>query len=135
LNSPTGPRGDERERRWPAAICAGIVGHVNLLLGETRAACRSRDAAGKYRPRHPASSARDADANVAGMYANRPRAAARPDFRKGFARLCAARAEFDAWLFHLQIGESPILRAPSGYKIALDHCGGLIGTAAMPTAR
>jgi len=59
----------------PAAICAGIVGHVNLLLGEAaRAVLEAEIAASGQRfrgIRH--SSAWDADANVAGMYATRPK--------------------------------------------------------------
>src|SRR6202034_2107038 len=53
----------------PAAVCAGIVGHVNLLQGEgARAVLEAEISAGQGRfrgIRH--SSAWDADANVAGM--------------------------------------------------------------------
>jgi len=59
----------------PAAICAGIVSHVNLLLGEAaRPVLEAEIAAGNGRfrgIRH--SSAWDADADVAGMYATRPK--------------------------------------------------------------
>src|SRR5580692_8149389 len=60
----------------PAAVCAGIVGHVNLLLGESaRAVLEAEIAAGQGRfrgIRH--SSAWDADPAVAHMYATRPKA-------------------------------------------------------------
>src|ERR1700723_3378390 len=59
----------------PAAVCAGIVGHGNLLLGEgARAVLEAEISTGQGRfrgIRH--SSAWDADADVAGMYATRPK--------------------------------------------------------------
>ena len=58
-----------------AAICAGIVSHVNLLLGDgAKAVLEAEIVAGNGRfrgIRH--SSAWDADPNVAGMYATRPK--------------------------------------------------------------
>jgi predicted TIM-barrel fold metal-dependent hydrolase len=115
----------------PAAICAGIVGHVNLLLGE-----RARDVleaeiaagGGRFRGiRH--SSAWDADADVAGMYATRPKGLLLdPTFRKGFACLAPLALSFDAWLFHPQIGDLiDLARAFPDTKIMLDHCGGPVG--------
>src|SRR5258706_11966635 len=91
----------------PAAICAGIVGHVNLLGEGARGVLEAEIAAGNGRfrgIRH--SSAWDADANVAGMYAMRPKGLLLdPTFRKGFAFLATLGLSFDAWLFHPQIGE------------------------------
>ena len=115
----------------PAAICAGIVGHVNLLLGEgARAVLEAELAAGQGRfrgIRH--SSAWDADADVAGMYATRPKGLLLDTaFRKGFACLAPLGLSFDAWLFHPQITElTDLARAFPDTKIVLDHCGGPIG--------
>src|ERR1700694_5806973 len=115
----------------PAVICAGIVGHANLLLGEAaRAVLEAEIAAGQGRfrgIRH--SSAWDADANVAGMYATRPKGLLLdPTFRKGFACLAPLGLSFDAWLFHPQIGElADLARAFPDTKIVLDHCGGPLG--------
>jgi predicted TIM-barrel fold metal-dependent hydrolase len=115
----------------PAAICAGIVGHVNLSLGEgARAVLEAEIAAGQGRfrgIRH--SSAWDADADVAGMYATRPRGLLLDTtFRKGFACLAPLGLSFDSWLFHPQIGElTDLARAFPDTKIVLDHCGGPIG--------
>jgi predicted TIM-barrel fold metal-dependent hydrolase len=115
----------------PAAICAGIVGHANLLLGEgARAVLEAEIAAGggRFRGiRH--SSAWDADANVAHMYATRPKGLLLdPTFRKGFACLAPLGLSFDAWLFHPQIGElTDLARAFPDTKIVLDHCGGPVG--------
>ena len=75
------------------------------------------------------SSAWDADADVAGMYATRPRGLLLDTtFRKGFACLAPLGLSFDSWLFHPQIGElTDLARAFPDTKIVLDHCGGPIG--------
>jgi predicted TIM-barrel fold metal-dependent hydrolase len=115
----------------PAAICAGIVSHANLMLGEgARAVLEAEIAAGQGRfrgIRH--SSAWDADADVAGMYATRPKGLLLdPTFRKGFACLAPLALSFDAWLFHPQIGElTDLACAFPDTQIVLDHCGGPIG--------
>src|SRR5271155_2587058 len=115
----------------PAAVCAGIVGHVNLLLGEdARPVLEAEIAAGQGRfrgIRH--SSAWDADPDVAYMYATRPKGLLLDStFRKGFACLAPFGLSFDAWLFHPQIGElAGLARAFPETKIVLDHCGGPVG--------
>jgi predicted TIM-barrel fold metal-dependent hydrolase len=114
-----------------AAVCAGIVGHANLLQGEgARAVLEAEIAAGQGRLRgirH--SSAWDADADVAGMYATRPKGLLLDStFRKGFACLAPLGLSFDAWLFHPQIGElTDLARAFPDTRIVLDHCGGPVG--------
>ncbi len=116
----------------PAAVCAGIVGHVNLLLGDgARSVLEAEISAGQGRfrgIRH--SSAWDADADVAGMYATRPKGLLLDStFRKGFACLAPLGLSFDSWLFHPQIGElADLARAFPDTKIVLDHCGGPAGT-------
>jgi predicted TIM-barrel fold metal-dependent hydrolase len=114
-----------------AAICAGIVGHTNLLLAEAARPVLEADIAaggGRFRGiRH--SSAWDADAEVAGIYATRPKGLLLdPVFRKGFSCLAPLGLSFDAWLFHPQIGElADLARAFPDTQIVLDHCGGPIG--------
>ncbi|MCP3372884.1 amidohydrolase family protein [Bradyrhizobium cajani] len=114
-----------------AAICAGIVSHVNLLLGDAaRPVLEAEIAAGNGRfrgIRH--SSAWDEDPVVAGMYANRPKGLLQdPAFRRGFACLAPLNLSFDAWLFHPQIGElAELARAFPDTRIVLDHCGGPAG--------
>ena len=114
-----------------AAICAGIVSHVNLLLGDgARAVLEAEIAAGNGRfrgIRH--SSAWDEDPKVAGMYASRPKHLLLDStFRKGFACLAPLNLSFDAWLFHPQIGElTDLARAFPDTRIVLDHCGGPAG--------
>jgi predicted TIM-barrel fold metal-dependent hydrolase len=115
----------------PARICAGIVGHANLLLGHAaRGVLEAEIAAGNGRfrgIRH--SSAWDADPEVAHMYATRPKGLLLdPTFRKGFACLAPLGLSFDAWLFHPQIGDLvDLARAFPDTKIVLDHCGGPVG--------
>ena len=122
-----------------AAICAGIVGHANLLLGEAaRAVLEAEIAAGNGRfrgIRH--SSPWDADPDVAGMYALRPKGLLLdPTFRKGFACLAPLDLSFDSWLFHPQIGElADIARAFPDTQIVLDHCGGPIGVGSYANRR
>jgi predicted TIM-barrel fold metal-dependent hydrolase len=114
-----------------ALICAGIVSHVNLLLGDgAKAVLEAEIAAGNGRfrgIRH--SSAWDADSNVAHMYASRPKGLLLDStFRKGFACLAPLGLSFDAWLFHPQIGElTDLARAFPDTRICLDHCGGPVG--------
>ena len=114
-----------------ASICAGIVGHVNLLLGDgARAVLEAEIAAGggRFRGiRH--SSAWDADPNVAHMYATRPKGLLLdPTFHRGFACLAPLGLSFDAWLFHPQIGElADLARTFPDTRIVLDHCGGPVG--------
>jgi predicted TIM-barrel fold metal-dependent hydrolase len=114
-----------------ARICAGIVSHVNLLLGEhARPVLEAEIAAGNGRfrgIRH--SSAWDADPDVAGMYATRPKGLLLDaTFRKGFACLAALGLSFDAWLFHPQLGEFiDLARAFPDTRNILDHCGGPVG--------
>lgn len=113
------------------AMCAGIVSHVNLLLGDgAKAVLEAEIAAGNGRfrgIRH--SSAWDPDPEVAGMYASRPKGLLLDaTFRKGFACLAPLGLSFDAWLFHPQIGElTDLARAFPETRIVLDHCGGPAG--------
>jgi predicted TIM-barrel fold metal-dependent hydrolase len=114
-----------------ALICAGIVSHVNLLLGDgARAVLEAEIAAGNGRfrgIRH--SSAWDADLSVAGMYATRPKGLLLDSaFRKGFACLAPLDLSFDAWLFHPQLDEfTDLACAFPDTRIILDHCGGPVG--------
>jgi predicted TIM-barrel fold metal-dependent hydrolase len=122
-----------------AEICAGIVGHVNLMLGEAaRDVLEAEIAAGNGRfrgIRH--SSPWDADPEVAGIYALRPKGLLLdPTFRKGFACLAPLGLSYDSWLFHPQIGElADLARAFPDTRIVLDHCGGPIGVGGYANRR
>jgi predicted TIM-barrel fold metal-dependent hydrolase len=114
-----------------ALICAGIVSHVNLLLGDGAKAVLEAEITagdGRFRGiRH--SSAWDADPNVAHMYATRPKGLLLDSaFRRGFACLAPLSLSFDAWLFHPQLNEFvDLARAFPDTRICLDHCGGPVG--------
>ena len=122
-----------------AALCAGIVGHANLLLGDAaRAVLEAEIAAGNGRfrgIRH--ASAWDADASIGGNYSTRPKGLLLDTtFRKGFACLAPLGLSFDAWLFHPQIGElTDLARAFPDTRIVLDHCGGPIGVGSYANRR
>src|SRR5262245_58480038 len=113
------------------AMCAGIVSHVNLLLGDDAKAVLEAEIAagnGRFRGiRH--SSAWDPDPDVAGMYASRPKGLLLDaTFRKGFACLAPLGLSFDAWLFHPQLPDFvDLARAFPDTRIVLDHCGGPAG--------
>lgn len=115
----------------PAQVCAVIVSHANLSLGDdVRPVLEAQIKAGngRYRGiRHI--SAWDADATVAGAYAQRPKhLLGEEQFRKGFAHLGQLGLTFDAWLYHPQIPElADLARAFPDQKIVLDHCGGPVG--------
>ena len=122
-----------------AAICAGIVSHVNLLLGDSAKPVLEAEIAagnGRYRGiRH--SSPWDADPEVAGIYAMRPKGLLLDStFRKGFACLAPLGLSFDAWLFQPQIGDlADLARAFPDTRIVLDHCGGPIGLGSYASRR
>jgi predicted TIM-barrel fold metal-dependent hydrolase len=122
-----------------AALCAGIVGHANLLLGEAaRAVLEAEIAAGNGRfrgIRH--ASAWDADASIGGTYSTRPKGLLLDTtFRRGFACLAPLGLSFDAWLFHPQIGElTDLARTFPDTRIVLDHCGGPIGVGSYANRR
>src|ERR1700750_1901471 len=114
-----------------ARVCTCIVGPDSLLLGAgAKAVLEAEIAAGNGRfrgIRH--SSPWDADKDVAGFYATRPKGLLLDaTFRKGFACLAPLNLNFDAWLFHPQLGEfADLARAFPNTRICLDHCGGVIG--------
>lgn len=115
----------------PIRMCAGIVGHADLTLGDRVQAVLEAEIAagdGRFRGiRH--SAAWDADTAVASIYPLKPRGLmASTAFRDGFARLAPLGLSFDAWLFQPQIDELADLagRFPET-PIVLNHCGGPIG--------
>jgi pimeloyl-ACP methyl ester carboxylesterase/predicted TIM-barrel fold metal-dependent hydrolase len=115
----------------PTRVCAGIVGHADLRLGDRVQEvleAHLRAGAGRFRGiRHIV--AWDADPvtlnpnNPAppGLLADRV-------FRAGFARLAPLSLSFDAWLFHPQIPElTDLARAFPDTAIVLNHVGGPLG--------
>lgn len=120
-------------------VCAAIVSHVNLTFGDEAKPvleAQIRAGNGRYRGiRH--ASAWDADPDVAGGYASRPKGLlADANFRKGFAHLAPLGLTYDAWLFHPQIPElADLARAFPQTTIVLDHCGGPVGLGSYANRR
>lgn len=115
----------------PAKICQGIVGHVDLRLGDqARDVLEAHIRAGgdRFRGiRHI--TAWDADqALMNPAYAPPPRLMYDETFRKGFACLAPLNLSFDAWLYHPQIPDlTDLAGAFPGTQICLDHVGGPLG--------
>jgi len=111
-------------------VCAGIVGHANLMLGsrvEPVLAALMRAGGDRFRGiRHitawdPAMSTNPNYPATAGMLSDRT-------FRDGFAALGRLGLSFDAWLYHPQIDDVGSLAAAfPNTKIVLNHVGGPLG--------
>jgi predicted TIM-barrel fold metal-dependent hydrolase len=115
----------------PGRICAGIVGHADLRLGDAvEKVLRAHIRAGgdRFRGiRHIV--AWDEDPVVLNPGNPAPRGLlGDADFRRGFARLAPLEMSFEAWLYHPQIPElTALARAFPGTKIVLNHVGGPLG--------
>lgn len=115
----------------PARACAGIVGTVDLMLGDkARAVLEAHLAAagGRFRGiRHGA--AWDADPKVLGPLANRPEGVYRDaTFRQGFAHLGRLGLSFDAWMLEPQLPDlMDLAKAFPDTTIVLDHVGAPLG--------
>jgi len=112
-------------------VCAGIVGSADLTLGApVEKVLDAMIAAGGGRFRgirfitatHP-------DQAVWGSLVNRPAGLLMDRrVREGVARLAPLGLSFDAWLYHIQLGELvDLARAFPETQIVLDHVGGAIG--------
>jgi predicted TIM-barrel fold metal-dependent hydrolase len=114
-----------------ARACAGIVGHVDLMLGEAaRPVLEAQIHAGNGRfkgIRH--SAAYDADPEVLGPLARRPSGVyLDATFRRGFAQLAPLGLSFDAWLLEPQLPDLiDLARAFPETAIVLDHVGTPLG--------
>jgi L-fuconolactonase len=120
-------------------ICAGIVGHADLMLGkrvERILEAHMRAGGDRLRGvRHIV--AWDADSSVRNpAYVTTPRMMADDNFREGFAVLGRLGLSFDAWLFHPQIDElADLARTFPDTPIVLNYVGGPIGIGAYAGQR
>lgn len=130
---------ERAEARGLGDVCAGIVGHADLLLGDAvRPVLDAHVAAGggRFRGiRHIL--AWDADARLLNpAYPTTEAMMASPAFRAGFAHLAPLGLSFDAWLHFHQIPRLiDLARAFPEVPIALDHCGGILGVGAYAGSR
>jgi predicted TIM-barrel fold metal-dependent hydrolase len=118
------------ERGAKTRICAGIVGHVDLRIGDrVDDVLKSHVAVanGRFRgirhitARHHGILASISTPPTFGLMAE-------PSFRKGFRWLRDHGMSFDAWLYHTQIDQLvDLARAFHDVPIVLNHVGGPLG--------
>jgi len=115
----------------PIRACAGIVGMVDLMLGDGVVPLLERHIrAGGERFR----GVRNQTAWHAAPEINsnpvppRPGLLSEPAFRRGASRLAERGLLLDIWAYHTQLDEVLALaRALPGLTVVLDHCGGPLG--------
>ncbi len=115
----------------PIDICAGIVGYVDLRLGDrAKAVLEAQIETGKGRFRGIRNiSAWHPDPAARGSLSNPPHdLLLQPDFRKGFAHLAPLGLTFDAYMYHSQLSDlRDLARAFPTTSIVIDHSGGMLG--------
>ena len=112
-------------------IAAGIVGNVNLLLGDEAGAvldAHLQAAPGRFKGIRN-SSVYHPDPAARGSLANPPPGLLLDaQFRRGFAHLAPRGLSFDAWMYHTQLDDViDLAQAFPGTTIILNHLGGPIG--------
>jgi predicted TIM-barrel fold metal-dependent hydrolase len=112
-------------------VCAGIVGHADLMLGgavEAVLEAMIRAGGGRFRGIRYISASHPEQA-AWGALVRRPEGLLRePRVREGFARLAPLGLCFDAFMYHTQLGDLvELARAFPATPIVLDHVGGAIG--------
>lgn len=114
----------------PTRLCAAIVGHADLRLGDgVKPVLEALMAASpRFKGiRHAA--AWDADPEVLGPPFHAPQGLYLDEkFREGFAHLARMGLTFDAWLLEPQLGDVlNLARLFPDQTIVLDHCGTPLG--------
>jgi L-fuconolactonase len=114
------------------AICAGIVGKVDLRIGDAaKGVLEAHIAAGggRYRGIRAAHGAYDAHPAVLGAAFNGvPQLHLAGNFRAGFRHLAPLGLSYDAWQLEYQLGELvDLVRAFPETQVIVNHLGGLFG--------
>jgi L-fuconolactonase len=113
-----------------ARLCAGIVGGVDLRLGdsvEEVLAAHVQAGGGRYRGVR-SRIVFDEDAGILGADIGGPHVLLDAAFHRGFARLNALGLSFDAWLLEPQLPDLiELARAFPDTQIILDHVGAPVG--------
>ena len=110
--------------------CAGIIGYADLLLGaDVQEVLQAHIVAGggRFRGiRHAV--CWDADAAIMSpLNKATPGMLLDPNYRAGVARLAPLGLNFEAWLYHTQIGElADLARVFPETSFVLDHVGGVV---------
>ncbi len=114
-----------------ARVAAGIVGHVDLCIGDGAAQvleAHIQAGGGRFRGiRH--SCTWDPSPDVPDARCAPPQYLYRDDkFRQGFAQLAPLNMSFEGWCYHTQISDlTELAQAFPDTSIILDHFGGPIG--------
>lgn len=114
-------------------LCAGIVGHADLTLGDAvQPVLEALIAAGNGRLRGIRYGMPWDSGNARSGNKKRPPPprylALDPTFRRGFACLQPLGLSFEAWMFYPQLPElAELLRAFPDTNVILNHVGGLLG--------
>lgn len=116
----------------PVRACMGIVGMVDLMLGEAVAPLLERHlrAAGdRFRGVRNQTAWHAAPEINSNPVPPRPGLLSEPAFRRGAARLVEHGLSLDIWAYHTQLDEVlDLARALPELTLVLDHCGGPLGT-------
>jgi len=111
--------------------CAGIVGMVDLMLGDAVAPvleAHLRGAGGRFRGIRNSTAWHASDEVRSNPIKPPPGLLIAPAFRCGVARLGAYGLSLDVWAYHTQLGEViDLAHKFPGQTIVLDHCGGPLG--------
>ncbi len=114
-----------------ARLCAGIVGHADLTLGDrVQPVLEALIAAGNGRFRGIRHGVVWDTGNAAKFGRRQPPRyqLLDPVFRQGFARLQPLGLSFDAWQYHPQLPDlANLLRAFPNANVILNHVGGPLG--------
>ncbi len=112
-------------------LCAGIVGHADLTLGDqVQPVLEALIAAGNGRLRGIRHGVTWDTGNAARFGRRQPpqHQVLDPVFREGFARLKPLGLSFESWQFHPQLPDlADLLRAFPDTNVILNHVGGLLG--------
>ena len=118
------------QRGEKTRVCAGIVGHADMELGDAAGAvldAHIEAGGGRFRGIRHITARHDA---FNGSLLGRPPAdlLQRPNFRRGLQQLQARGLSFDAWLYHTQIDQVvDLAHAMPELPIVLNHVGGPLG--------
>ena len=116
-----------------ARLCAGIIGHADLTLGDgARPVLEALIAAGNGRFRGIRHGVTWDTGNAAKFGRRQPpqHQVLDPAFRKGMAHLKPLGLSFESWQFYPQLDDTAdLLKAFPDTHVILNHCGGLLGIA------
>ncbi|MBP0494176.1 amidohydrolase family protein [Pararoseomonas indoligenes] len=115
----------------PVRACAGIVGMVDLMLGdgvEPLLERHIRAGGDRFRGVRNQTAWHPAPEINSNPVPPRPGLLSEPAFRRGVACLARHGLSLDVWAYHTQLGEVlDLARALPGLTLVLDHCGGPLG--------